>query len=185
MAWLLFVILLIWAMRAGTGTPKGYLLFGLAGLVILLIGLGRATGHVIFWPSSRPTTSASAFQPLQGLLYGHIYGDIRYNRPDFFGMEDAGHAMGLAVQVRFLDAASPPHLALLAPRDIPTHLKHPTVEAFAWSLWYPGSQTRTGWIYAEGKKRFGLELSFLGRRVFLALEDEDAIEQVQHSLETA
>jgi|GEM_PF-5438905 len=182
MVWLFVVGLLVWAMRSGIQTPKGYMILGGAALVVLLIFVGKATNGIFFWPASRPT-AAAAFQPLPEVLYGRVYGDIRASRSDFFGVEVPAVARGLRVQVRWLDAATPPHLALLAPSEIPTHLKHPTVEADAWSLWFTGSSTRTGWVWASGRKFYGLELAFLGRRTFLDLDDVDAIEQVEASLQ--
>lgn len=184
--WLIAFGLTWWGYVRWVHEPRvGHIAWGVAACIALLSLLGRATGYILFIPAARATPSAGGQGPLTRIIEGYAAGDVRARNASFFGVETDAQTLGMEAQVRWVDRVSPPHLAVLAPADLSPTLSNPSLEAGVWSLWYPGSRVRTGWIYTAGQKRFGLELSFLGRRLLLALEDEADVEQVQYTLENA
>lgn len=163
----------------------GYTLWSVAALTAALSLAGRALNHMIFIPRSRVTSSAGLHRPLPAIAHGYASGDIRAKHADFFDVEVGTTAFDLPVQIRWLGELSPPHLAVLGPHDLSSTLRNPTIDAEAWSLWYPGSRVRTGLIYVAGRERSGLAIAFLGRRLLLAVDEEEVAEQIQQALESA
>ncbi|MFZ5816726.1 MAG: hypothetical protein ACOY93_15755 [Bacillota bacterium] len=178
--WLVVFGLVLWAWVGDTP-----FMWVLAGLIALLSLAGKATGHAIFWPASHPTAPVARVEQLPPTAFGLATGHVRAIFRGSFEIEMDATVINLPVQVRWLSEVAPPHLAVLAPRNLQSTLKNPTVDASTWSLWYPGSRVRTGWIYSGGQRLFGLELSFVGKRLLLALEDEESAYRFAQQLTSA
>lgn len=155
-----------------------YLLCGLAVLVLLLSWVAKAMSYVIFVPAAGEgwhALSGQSFTSVRGAAVGEF---LRYSDP-VLRLHVRALRVGLPVLLHWFGADRPPHLALLAPQTIDARNRHVFDNASHWALWYPGSAVRQGTVYLKGREQPGLELSFAGRRMVVALEAEADAAAVQ------
>ena len=166
------LFLAIWGWVRLDGTPHtAYALWSVAILLFLAGRFAAASDYAVFTPTGLTEPSLSyAFQPR--IQQARATGQFRRWLRDDVHLPVPVAMVRAPVQVRWLAGERPPAIAVLSPPDIPPEAYDPVEKAEVWSLWYPGSKVELGWVYVNGSESPGLRLSFAGRRLLLALEDD-------------
>lgn len=162
------VMVVVALLRLVNDDWRAGLIWGSVAAFLLILGyIADAHGYMLFVADEYVGRADGVRQAVhRGLASGQVL-----NR-HWTGLISWVQISGESVQVRWLHQRKPPCLAIIQPAGLPESTYSPLEAAERFSLWYPGSEVRVGWVAAAWAVYPGVQIRFIGKRLILALPSE-------------